>query len=159
MKKINQMIIIDDSKMDCFINETISSRAFEKVKIKSFNSSKVALDYFKNPTSEHAAFPANNVDIILMDINMPLMNGFDLLKKLEKTNQFSKNKTQVYFLSSSNFGKDINEALSIKACSGYIMKPLTKEKLVNAMIIHEENQYFLLNKSTPFRSKFSNDVA
>ena len=159
MKNVNHMIIIDDNKMDCFINQKISSRAFEKANIKTFSSSVMALDYFENPSPEHEDFYNDHVDLILIDINMPIMNGFELLKKLEKTPLFSKNKIQVYFLSSSNMEKDINDALSIEACSGYIIIPLTKDKLINAIALYNNNAYYLLNSSNPISTNQSNDVA
>lgn len=159
MKNISQMIIIDDNKMDCFINQKISSRAFEKANIKTFSSSVMALDYFENHFSLDENITTSSVDLILIDINMPGMNGFELLKKLEKTTLFSKNKIQVYFLSSSNMEKDINDALNIESCSGYIMKPLTKDKLINAITVHNNNAYYLLKSSSPISTNQSNDVA
>jgi CheY-like chemotaxis protein len=133
MKDFNKIVIIDDNKIDCFINQKICSHTFEKTSIRTFISSVFALDYFKDISKQQEVSDISNVDLILLDINMPVVNGFEFLINLEKTNYLKKNQAEVYFLSSSNNEKDINEALSIKFCSGYIMKPLTKDKLIEAM--------------------------
>lgn len=159
MKVINQIIIIDDNKIDLFINQKICSLVFEKANIKTFNCSVTAVDYFKKPFNEPEEFSADKVDIILLDINIPVINGFEFLKEIEKTNLFTKNKVEVYFLSSSNLEKDINEALSIESCSGYIEKPLTKDKLINVMNLKDKKEYFLLNNNTNIRTNRSKDVA
>ncbi|PKQ45230.1 hypothetical protein CSW08_09075 [Confluentibacter flavum] len=65
----------------------------------------------------------------------------------------------VYFLSSSNNEKDIYEALSIAFCSGYIIKPLTKEKLIEAMTLKNKKESFLLNNSTSIKTNIKNNVA
>ena len=67
--------------------------------------------------------------IILLDINMPVINGFDFLTELVKTNAYIKRPFDVHFISSSNYEYDIKKAISCKFCSGYIIKPLTKDKL------------------------------
>ena len=151
MKKINQIVIIDDNKIDLFINQKICSLVFEKATIKIFHSSEMALNYFK--------IPSNKADLILLDINMPVINGFEFLKKMENTNLLNKKKMEVYFLSSSNLIKDINKANSIKSCSGYIEKPLTKEKLVNATTSNDKKVIDLLNNSNELFDYRSNDVA
>jgi CheY-like chemotaxis protein len=159
MKDINQIVIIDDNKIDSFIAQRICSLAFEKTMIKTFKSSALALDYFKEPAKKHEPFPISNVDLILLDINMPVMNGFEFLKNLEKTNLLKKNQVEVYFLSSSNNEKDIYEALSIEFCSGYITKPLTEDKLIEAMKLKNKKEYFLLNNSASIETDKTKDVA
>jgi CheY-like chemotaxis protein len=159
MEDINQIVIIDDNKIDCFINQKICSLAFEKTMIKTFKSSVLALEYFKEPAKMKEPFPVNSVDVILLDINMPVMNGFEFLKKLAETDFFKKNPVDVYFLSSSNNEKDIYEALSIEFCSGYIMKPLTKHKLIEAMKSKHKKEYFLLNYGTSTETDKTKGVA
>lgn len=158
MKAINQIVIIDDNKIDSFINQKICSLAFEKAKIKTFNCSVMALDYFKKLSSEQESVLSDNVDLILLDINMPLINGFEFLKKFEKTNILKKNMANIYFLSSSNIQKDIYEASSISSCSGYIVKPLTKDKLFNAINCKAKKEYSFLNNRLNERPHFSFNI-
>jgi CheY-like chemotaxis protein len=159
MKDINQIVIIDDNKIDCFINQKICSLAFEKSSIRTFSSSMRALDYFLENSELQGFLQNNSTDLILLDINMPELNGFEFLKKLAKSNIFNENLIDVYFLSSSNNEKDIYEALSIDFCSGYIMKPLTKDKLIEALACKNKKEYFLINNCSEIKKDVSNDVA
>ena len=130
MKKINHIVLIDDNKIDCFINQKIISLASKHTVTRAFNSDVTALDYFTKNLNNPDTKTLFNIDLILLDINMPVMNGFEFLNKLTKINAFIKNPIEVYFLSSSNNEKDISDALKNKFCSGYINKPLTKEKII-----------------------------
>lgn len=129
MQNNKYIIIIDDNKIDCFINQKIATLANKNVKTKIFLSGFDALDYFKTLLKEPEIKSHFIPDLILLDINMPIINGFDFLRELAKTDLFKKKPIDVYFLSSSNNKKDIKEGLEIMFCTGYIIKPLTKDKL------------------------------
>jgi CheY-like chemotaxis protein len=129
MRKINNIVLIDDNKVDGFVNQRIISLVNSNVITKLFNSSVEALEYFNTSTNSLKVHPLILTDLILLDINMPVMNGFEFLKKLSKMKPFLINPFEVYFLSSSDNEEDITEALNIKFCSGYLIKPLTKEKI------------------------------
>lgn len=130
---MKNVVIIDDNKIDCFVNRKIITRAFENIITKTFTSGVDALEYFKNPQGTDEAIQLFNPDLILLDINMPVMNGFEFLNELGKTTAYKDNPIDVYFLSSSNNEKDISNALEIEYCSGYIVKPLTQSKLNRAI--------------------------
>ena len=129
MRDIEHIVLIDDNKIDCFVNQKIISIVNKKIVAKIFNSSASAFEYFNTTSKNSEQNPISNTDLILLDINMPVMNGFELLNKLTKMKAFKKKPVDVYFLSSSNNEDDISEALSFEFCSGYINKPLTKEKI------------------------------
>jgi len=62
---------------------------------------------------------------------MPLMNGFQLLDELEKSEAFIQNPIDIYVLSSSCRSIDIETALNKRLCQGFINKPLNQKKLNN----------------------------
>ncbi|MFI1770833.1 response regulator [Thalassobellus citreus] len=147
MREINQIVIVDDNKIDCFINQKVCSNTYNNACVKTFNCSVMALDYFKETSKVYKISPMNksSVVLILLDINMPSINGFELLNELEKMNYFSNKEVEVYFLSSSNNESDISKALKAEFCSGYIIKPLTKEKLMSVMATENEEEYMQNN--------------
>ncbi len=138
MREINHIVLIDDNKIDCFVNQKIISIINKNIITKIFNSSVTALDYFNSTPIGSETNALFITDIILLDINMPVMNGFEFLNKLSEMKEFIKNPIKVYFLSSSNNEEDITDALNIEHCSGYINKPLTKEKINNLIKIGQE---------------------
>lgn len=133
MKSINNIVLIDDNKIDSFINQKIVALACEQTTVKVFNSGVTALDYFKEISKESGALHFFTTDLILLDINMPVLNGFEFLNELAKLDTFIKNPIDVFFLSSSNNENDMEDALETKFCSGYIIKPLTKDKFKKAL--------------------------
>ena len=68
--------------------------------------------------------------IILLDINMPKMNGIELLKELRANEEFKS--TSVFIMTTSNDDTDKVEAYNLNV-AGYILKPINFEKFVNAV--------------------------
>lgn len=67
-------------------------------------------------------------DIILLDLDMPEMNGFDFMREFQKTELQSKEKANIIVLSSSTRSADQLLALSLGA-SHFLSKPLCVERL------------------------------
>ena len=72
--------------------------------------------------------------MILIDINMPVMNGWEFIEAYEAL--AIEHKVDMYILSSSVYENDIEKTKSYKAVKGFISKPLSMERLtelVNAI--------------------------
>lgn len=68
--------------------------------------------------------------LLLLDVNMPKQNGFETLRKIRQHPKYKD--TLVFMLSSSDDTEDIFEAFEL-GCNGYITKPISGEKLMNAL--------------------------
>lgn len=66
-----------------------------------------------------------HADAMLLDINMPKMNGWELLSQLQPEG-FN---TPVHMFSSSEDSRDLNRVTQFACCKGYIVKPLTIDKV------------------------------
>ncbi|AXT53455.1 response regulator [Aquimarina sp. BL5] len=123
MKNIDLACIIDDDQI--FIYGI--KRAMELVDFcKSFliyNDGQEALDSLKSIISANEKLP----DIILLDLNMPILDGWQFLD--EFINIPVSKKVHIYIVSSSVDPKDILKAKSYEAVSNYIVKPITMDKL------------------------------
>tara|TARA_Y100001933_G_C19008171_1_gene567516 strand:+ start:958 stop:1362 length:405 start_codon:yes stop_codon:yes gene_type:complete len=124
MKPINVFVVDDDDIYQFTMG--VALKNFPEVKLAStFSDGAEALDYITTNQNEPDSLP----DIIFLDINMPVMDGFqfmeefvDLLPKLEKT-------IKVYLVSSSIDPKDLKKAKRIDAITDYLIKPLKSEDI------------------------------
>lgn len=68
------------------------------------------------------------IDLILLDINMPIMNGFEFLDAYDKLPDSSRSQTVITMMSSSVHSADMERSKTYKSIDSRIEKPLTKEK-------------------------------
>ena len=121
--KLN-FIVVDDSKLDCFIAEKIIKNTGISETIKSFLHAPEALEYIKGiPTDEHIR------TIMLVDIQMPVMNGFEFVEAFEKLpKDITKNYT-IYIISSSINENDLSRVHNYATVKQFLNKPLTSNNL------------------------------
>jgi len=124
-KNIGLVMLVDDNDTDNFISKRIIeiTKFAEKVEIK--NSGKSALDYLE----EHKETPTKIPDIIFLDINMPIVDGFVFLYEFEKFSEIVKDKCKVIILSSSDNKRDIDKIVNNDYVIKFITKPLTETSL------------------------------
>jgi len=73
--------------------------------------------------------PTELPEIMLLDINMPLMNGWELLEELKMAPEVIRNQVQIHILTSSIAPEDLNLSKTYDFIDGYITKPLTNSDL------------------------------
>lgn len=75
-------------------------------------------------------------DLICLDINLPEINGLEVLKNIragEKLNHIPvKNRAKIVMVSSTNDANIVVKAINL-GCNGYIVKPFSKDKIVNEL--------------------------
>ena len=120
--KVNCVMLIDDNIHDNFFHERALKKADVADKIIIKESTESALSFLKDTQDATYILP----DIILLDINMPIMNGWDFLEKYEELEQSLRSKV-IYLLSSSENPLDQERAKDSPLISGILPKPLTKE--------------------------------
>jgi len=120
--KIN-LLVIDDDDINIFIIKKIVEKTGFDIDMVAKSNGKLAIDYLEEVTAQNAAFP----HLILIDINMPVMNGWELIEAYEELD-FKKD-ADLYILSSSVYENDIEKTKSYKSVKGFISKPLSMERL------------------------------
>ncbi|PQV48405.1 CheY-like chemotaxis protein [Jejuia pallidilutea] len=126
---ISNIMIIDDSKIDLFVHQRIIEKFNPKIKVNSYSNPLSALHFIEVASTDNNLKTKSLPDIILLDVNMPEMNGFEFIAHLKKMGVNFTKQIEVFMLSSSRYFKDIHKAKKNSCCSGYISKPLTIEKL------------------------------
>jgi len=124
-KVIDLVMLVDDNDTDNFISKRIIeiTKFSKRVEVKS--SGKSALDYLK----DNQSMPEELPNIIFLDINMPIVDGFVFLYEFEKFNELVKNKCKVIILSSSDNKRDIDKIVNNNHVIKFITKPLTEVAL------------------------------
>ena len=118
------MLVIDDDDINIFIIKKVIEKTGYEVDMISKSNGQLAVDYLTSIANNVEIFP----HIILVDINMPVLNGWEFLEVYEKLN-IQRQKVFLYMLSSSVYEYDIEKAKGFKAVNGFISKPLTIERL------------------------------
>ncbi len=90
-----------------------------------YKNGQEALDAFKAMLEHQEELP----DIIMLDLNMPVMDGWEFLEEFVKIKPRSEKRITIYIVSSSINPKEIEKAKSISDVSDYIVKPVTADKL------------------------------
>jgi CheY-like chemotaxis protein len=119
--KLN-FIVIDDSKLDCFIADKIIQNTGRAESIKVFQQATEALSYI-NTT------PSSATTIVFVDIQMPVMNGFEFVESFEKLPDNLKGNYHIYMLSSSINENDIAKVKGYSSVKHFLNKPLTNDTI------------------------------
>jgi CheY-like chemotaxis protein len=138
MKKLNSVLLIDDDVATNFISKMLIKKAAITNHIETALNGKQALDYLTN-TGQYE----KNGDIlprpmlILLDINMPVMDGWEFAKEFQELDENQKGGIIIVMLTSSLNPDDKERANNLPAINGFQNKILTMEALNSIM-----SQYF-----------------
>jgi CheY-like chemotaxis protein len=113
---MTSILIIDDSEADQFYNEMMFNEADADIRIVKAYDGEEALQILSDGFEP---------DLILLDINMPRMNGHAFLKNYYKDK--SKNTPTVIMLTSSDQQKDKDQVKEYACVKDFFVKPLTDD--------------------------------
>ncbi|OYX86442.1 MAG: response regulator [Flavobacteriales bacterium 32-34-25] len=123
--------LIDDDKLSIKLMSMLIAKNNFCEEIISFHNPKTALDELKNNAKDPSKLP----DVILLDLNMPVLDGWQFLDEFILI-EFSK-EIVVFIVSSSIDPSDLEMAKNYPIVKDYIIKPLTSEKLKQASLLIE----------------------
>ena len=116
------VLLIDDDHVSCFINEKILKMHGVTDRIHTVHNGMAALDFIQENCNNSDVFP----ELILLDIHMPIMNGFEFMESFLKLALGIPSK--VFILTSSTNAIDRKRAEQFPI-AGYLTKPLKLEEL------------------------------
>ena len=126
MKHITTIAIIDDDDIFVLLTKKVIESANIADKVKIFENGQDAIDFFKENSTKPNLLP----EIALLDLSMPIMDGWQFLEEYTLLKPKIEKKTVIYIVTSSISPEDIKKAKSIEIVSDYFIKPVTKEQLI-----------------------------
>jgi CheY-like chemotaxis protein len=129
-KKLNCVLLIDDDFATNFINKKIIQRTNITEQIQVALNGKEAIDYLcKQGKFESSGDEFPVPQLILLDINMPVMDGWEFIEAFKNLNLENKEDIVVVMLSSSFNPADKSKAESISEIAAFKQKPMSKDAL------------------------------
>ncbi|MFN3402632.1 MAG: response regulator [Cytophagaceae bacterium] len=140
MEKLKCVLLIDDDGITNFLNQRLLKKLSISEQVHTSVNGKEGLKFIENYAASNGNYAP---DVILLDLNMPVFDGFEFLEAFRKTGYENKAEARIIILTTSTHQKDINKIVDDKNV-GYINKPLTEEKLLAALskgnnVVEENN--------------------
>lgn len=133
IKYFNNVILIDDNFIDNFVHKKLLGSIKIANQFHEFTKPTDAINYLKLFKGFSDESHKNFVDLIFLDLNMPIMDGFKFLEEFKIMCNHIKPKTTIIVLSSSINKEDRERVKNEVFVGGYIQKPLTLEKLTECL--------------------------
>jgi len=132
-KKYHTVMLIDDNEIDNLINQKMIEAASIAENIYTHTGAKSAIEFLRNMEKLEVADKVLP-DVIFLDIDMPLMDGFQFLDEFEKLTNVAKKKCKIVMLTSSINPQDSNRAKKYENVRLYLNKPLSHDSIVKLEI-------------------------
>lgn len=133
-RKELRVMLVDDDTISTFIyRKVIEKGGISEKGISTFLKGEDALEFLLSNLDNPEEFP----DLILLDINMPIMDGWGFLAEYsEKIWPKLSKRVVLCMLSSSVYKQDVDKAFSYSQVSDYVPKPLTSDSLAQLLKKH-----------------------
>ncbi|MFH1380433.1 MAG: response regulator [bacterium] len=129
-QKIIRLLLVEDNPDDIAITQRAFKEANVINKMWIVNDGQEALDFLNHTGPYEDASKSPRPELILLDINLPKINGIEVLKIIKKDEDLKKIPT--IMLTVSKKDEDIINSYDI-GCNSFIQKPVEFEKFVEAV--------------------------
>jgi CheY-like chemotaxis protein len=118
--------VVDDDPIYQIIVNKIIQKSELFLNVSSFKNGKDAIDALKNSLENKEALP----NIILLDINMPIMDGWEFMEEMVALKSRISESINIYIVSSSIALEDKNKAKNYSEIIAYLSKPINTNDLI-----------------------------
>lgn len=131
----NSVMLIEDNEVDNYISEKILKSSGFTNNVLTHTSVKSALEFLKNLESLKEPPAVLIPDYILLDLNLPILDGFHFLEEFETFSDPIKSQIKIVILTCSLNPSDLERAKKYKYVVDYFSKPLSTEDLLKLQMI------------------------
>ena len=136
-KKLNCVLLVDDDKHDNFFHNIVLEDAGIANQIKIAINGREALDLITSKgSSGQPESMCPQPELIFLDLNMPVMDGWEFLEEYQKTGDYHHGNTVIIILTTSLNPADEKRAEKMIKSGCYLNKPLTLPMIDEVMLKH-----------------------
>jgi CheY-like chemotaxis protein len=135
MKEARRIMIVDDDPLNNSLCRFVIHSVAPELEVIDFEFPERAMDHIRE-----GGLSGTSNTILLLDINMPVMTGWEFLNALEQVPSDIRNKLTTFILSSSVDSEDKERARQNQLVTDYITKPLSPEAVRNILQKGDEGQ-------------------
>lgn len=132
-KNYKIVMLVDDNEIDNLINQKMIEAAAITDIIYTHTGAKSAIEFLRNVEKLEIADQVLP-DVIFLDIDMPLMDGFQFLDEFEKLSEPTRKKSKIVMLTSSINPQDFDRSKKYRSVRLYLNKPLSHDSLVKLTV-------------------------
>ncbi|GAA4272144.1 response regulator [Aquimarina gracilis] len=134
-RKIQHVVLIDDNKTTNFLNTYLMLKSKRFAKIESYTEAPEVLHMLQNT-------PSFEPDLIFLDLNMPIMTGWEFLAEFQKLVPKKRSKTKIFVLTST-ICNEWKSRITPNNLEEYLIKPLNLDLIESLCFKHFESTYYI----------------
>lgn len=130
--QLDCILLVDDDRATNFLNRRLLDKMAVAKTIKVARNGIEAMEYLTRGNRGHSDFPLPN--LILLDINMPLVNGWEFLERYETLPNDLKRHITLLMLTTSLRQDDLGRVEETPSVKGFIHKPLSEQEVRKVLL-------------------------
>ena len=123
---VKNVLLVDDDKISNFINSKVLSRTGIVKELHTVMNGKEALDHINKSGTKWSP------DVIFVDLNMPVMDGFQFIEAFSKLDHSKTDKVRIVIVTSSEDPEDMKRARSL-GVKDYLVKPMKEADILRIL--------------------------